>query len=842
MAAPGPTEEGKALREEGKRWIERIKAAGKYEKDWIDDAEIASSTYAGGKAVTTDPEPGNRNFNILFSNVETIVPAVINSPPAPDIRRRFGDADPVAKDLSELLERSITVQVDDSRLQIEMEAAAQDAFLAGRGIVRLRFKADVEDGYDEVRKLAEDTVERDAEDDGAGGDDREYRRVSEDDAGSGRASEGTASGSASADAGEQSSPGYAAPQGEGVSGERICFEAVSWRDFRHGPAKRWEDVPWQSFRHVMSMEDRDAFADTALTDAQALPDDKAQIGETENDVVIFEVWNKRTKKVWFIEEDTGKVLKRVDDPLGLTKFFPIADPVQPIEVTGRLMPVNAYAIYRKLADELDVTTRRIRIITQKMRVKGWYSGSASDLKAMVDADDDEFVPIADAEMWAQHGGLQGAVAFWPIEKYAQALVQLYQNRELTKQAIYEITGISDIVRGASQAQETATAQQIKTQWGSLRIQKFQRMMERLARDLFVMMSEIIPTKFSKKTLETMTSIQLIPTDQDTTPTPPPQMPPMQPGQQPPPEMQQQMQQAQAQWQQAEQARMAKLQHIATLNALMGQKLQSYYRINVETDSTVRADLTRQKQEVAEFLQGAAAYFQAVGPLVQQGALPMDVAVEIFASNARMFNLGKSVEDALDRMLTMAKEASQQPPPPNPEQIKAQAEAKAREQEMAAKAQEGQQRLQEQQQAAQAKAAEYELRLRELKTQAEAKSQDAAQKAFTEKHKGDIELKLAAANLEIKRIDLQIKKAELAEKDVEVSEEGDVSSRTTEGFKAILDGFNGMSQALTQIAEMVAQNGAMQAANAQQQAAYTAAPVELIRDQNGKAVGARKVLN
>jgi hypothetical protein len=670
MASGLTTEQGAALRKEGKKWIERFTAAASREKSWIDDAEIAVATYANAKdtGAIGDVTPG-LNFNILFSNVETIVPAVINSPPAPDIRRRFGDADPVAKDLSELLERSITVQVDDSRLQIEMEGCAQDAFLAGRGIVRLRFKANVKEGYDEVRRLAEKTAE-----------DRGADLAVEDDTGADTEPDvpvggggGGVRGDADAGDGGAASQGVGYPS-ESVSGERICFEAVSWRDFRHGPAKRWEDVQWMAFRHAMAMEDRDAFADTAITNAQTIPEDKTEKGETENDVIVWELWNKRTKKVWFIEEDTGKVLKRVDDPLGLTKFFPIADPVQPIEVTGRLMPVNAFAIYRKLADELDLTTRRIRILTDAMKVRGWYPGSATDLANMVNAGDNEWVPIADAEIWAQNGGLQGAVAFWPVEKFIVALRELYIGRDQTKQAIYEITGISDIVRGASQAQETATAQQIKTQWGSLRIQKFQRMMERLARDLFVMMSEIIPAKFSAKTLEAMTSIQLIPTEQDMTPTPPPQMPPL-PPEAPPEAAQQQAQQMQAQYQQAEQARMAKLQHMAALNALMRQPIQSYYRINVESDSTVRADLTRQKAEVAEFLQGAAAYFQAVGPLVQSGQLPADVAVEIFASNARMFNLGKSVEDALDRTLQMAKEKANQPPPPNPEQVKAEGEQK-----------------------------------------------------------------------------------------------------------------------------------------------------------------------
>jgi hypothetical protein len=663
------TAKGAKLREQGQRWIDKIKAAGQQEKPWLDDAERAVRIYTGEGSREYGPSLASLgnvayDFNILYANVETIVPAVINSPPAPDIRRRFNDTDPVAKEVAELLERAMRIQVDDSRLQTELESTAQDGFLAGRGVVRLRFRADI-DGKDDVdlHELAEETVDES----GSSDEGDEYET---DD--SGRDGVGV--------------DGEAIPSGdpelnpeESVSNERITFEAVSWRNYRHGPAGRWEDRPWDAFRHAIPMEDLEAFADSAITDAQVLPEDKLESGETDNDVVVWEVWCKKTRKVHFIEEDTGKQLKIVDDPLGWSGFFPIATPVQPIELTGRLMPVNPFSIYRKLADELDTTTRRIGVITDKMRVKGWYPGSATDLQNMVDALDDDFVPIADAEIWAQNGGLQGAVAFWPAEKYAVVLKQLFDAREQTKQTIYEITGISDIVRGASKATETLGAQEIKSQWGSLRIQKFQRMLERSARDLFVMMSEIIPAKFSPKTLQDMTGIQLIPSEQDQIPVAPPQ----------PTGNPEQDQQAMAQAQQAEQARLQKLQKLASIQALMKQKLQTFYRIDVESDSTVRADLTRQKQEVAEFLQGAGAYWNAVGPLVQQGALPMDVAAEIFASNSRMFNLGKSVEDAIDQMITKAKEASKQPKQPSPEELKAQAEAKEAEARTAIEAQNAQ---------------------------------------------------------------------------------------------------------------------------------------------------------
>jgi hypothetical protein len=686
------TPEGKAKRELGAKWIARVEAASKLEKEWLDDAQMAVRAYTNEeKAETTEKTLGKRyDFNILFSNVETIVPAVINSSPVPDIRRRFNDPDPAARIVSDILERAISVQIDDSRLQVELEAAAQDAFLAGRGIVRIKFHGDVVGGEPEKEELEAADGRGPVE----GNDVPDY------DDGDGAESADTLEGIAQM--GHNGGPSL-----ERLENERIGFEAVSWKDYRHGPSKRWQDRPWDAFRFVISKDDKHDSFDSALIRSQFDESETKTWAESGEDICGWEIWCKKTRKVYFVS-DNGIMLKVVDDPLGLTDFFPVPTPMQPIEVTGRLKPVNPFSIYRKLADQLDTISKRIDVLTKAMKVKGWYSGAEETLKSVVDLEDDEFAPIPNGELWSQSaGGIAAAIAFWPIEKFIVALQQLYSAREQTKQAIYEITGISDIVRGASAASETATAQQIKSQWGSLRIQKMQRMMERYARDLFVMMTEIIVSRFTLQTLQEMTSIPILTTPNDT------------------PEQ---------------------VQLKNGVIALLRGKLAMYYRIDVESDSTIRADLTRQKAEVSQFLQGASAYFAAVAPLVQQGALPPDAAVEIFAATSRMFNLGKSVEDTLEKMVQEARakaDAARQPPqpgangqganqpPPDPAQIEAQIKTQA--------AQQSETRLQ----------AEFDHRMsREL---SKAKFEDA---------KAAKELIIAGLNEQLKQLELQIRQADL----------------------------------------------------------------------------------
>jgi hypothetical protein len=569
--------------EKGRKWLDRIKAAEKREDTWRKQAARAEAIYLN----RTENGAHKFYFNILHSNIETIVPAIYSQTPRPDIRRRFGDPDAASKAAATMIERAILVQIDDGALDPEMEALALAAFAAGRGIIRLRLvEEDALTGEmeDPAKEMASDATLFDAE-------------------------------AASDDSGEEGSEdGAEAALALSPPLQRITFEAVPWSDFRFGPAKRWQDVPWVAFRHMIPAEQIKTWAANEGVQAQiksvssgALDDEEAGA----DDVPVWEVWCRASKTVKFIRERDGVVYTEVDDPLGLTGFFPCIRPVQPIERSGDLTPVAPFELYADLAEELDRTTRRIQKLIEGVKVRG---GAAAGelLKGITDIaglDDNEIAEIRNVEAFAQQGGLEKAITWWPIEKSLEAIAALAAHRDQVKATIYEVTGISDIVRGASQATETATAQQIKSQWGSLRIQKMQRLIERAVREMFVMCAELIATRFTKDTLQAVTA----------------------------------------------------LEYTAEIDAIFKNRVARFYRIDVETDSTIKADMSKSKTEMAEFLAGTAQYIQAVGPAVQGGMMPAPLAVEIYASFARTFRLGKQAEDALSQMSEQAKQQPQIPP-------------------------------------------------------------------------------------------------------------------------------------------------------------------------------------
>ena len=69
-------------------------------------------------------------FNILWSNVQTLIPAVYARLPKADVSRRFGDNDPVARVASQLIERALDFEIEHyTDFRSTMRHAVEDRFL-----------------------------------------------------------------------------------------------------------------------------------------------------------------------------------------------------------------------------------------------------------------------------------------------------------------------------------------------------------------------------------------------------------------------------------------------------------------------------------------------------------------------------------------------------------------------------------------------------------------------------------------------------------------------------------------------------------------------------------------
>jgi len=258
----------------------------------------------------------------------------------------------------------------------------------------------------------------------------------------------------------------------------------------------WEDVEWIARKTHLTLEEvAENFPDEAVTYLQGKFTEKTGI-------TVYEIWDKPSKSIYYYSpEYPMDFLDVYEDTLHLKGFFPCPKPIMSTLTNDGLIPIPDYVEIKSLLDELDGVNNRMRLTMQALKVSGCYDNSFPELANILDKDV-TLISVSDFDKLKDSGGLRGIIEFAPIEQYITALQALANRREVLINSIYEITGVSDIMRGSSQKIETATAVTQKTNFGTLRNQDRQNDMQRFLKDLLTIKAEIICEQFSPEFLVT----------------------------------------------------------------------------------------------------------------------------------------------------------------------------------------------------------------------------------------------------------------------------------------------------------------------------------------------------
>ena len=792
-----PADFGKGPSGEAARWLAEIELFESENKDtfvryekiikryrnesWRDDIPAAVGADARG-----------RGFALFWANVETLKPVIYAHPPKADVQRRWKDKDPVARVASEILERCLDYFIDNPNFTESTISCRNDYLLIGQGVQWHRYVPhfhDVELRIPVRRAGVNATGEGVAEQglqitnnaDAAEYDENEAYEAPDSDGNYGPLNEGEKV--------QQGPDGpYVVRTQQEIRAEEVVQDYVYWRDFGYTPgARTWSEVYCVWRKAYMTRDELiDRFGEEIgskirldysgpKTQGQDSAKSKQQFYKK---ATIYEIWDKTTKKVcWLAKEYDGDLLDERDDPLKLTGFFPCQKPVFATQTNGQISPVPDYLQYQDQAQEMDRLTQRLYTLMDAIQVKFLYAGNNEALgKLLQDAGELDGTPVSTDLLSLINGDISKSVWFFPLDMLINALNELLAARERVKADSYEITGISDIIRGATDPNETATAQQLKAQTGAVRVRDRQTDFANFVRNGLRIDSEIIVNHFQPETIAQICDLKTIPESDHV----------MGPNGvwMAPAELQALMQAQQQQQQQASVqppglpggpggapqmgpppvppmmghnggpagplpgAPQQTLGQAAI--ALLKDPLQRQFRVDVETDSTIELDQTAEKQSRVEFVQSISSFLEAAvqiagTPMGQQMA-PLLGEIMLFA--VRGFKVGAQLEGAIENMIEKMQAAAKNPPPPqpDPQMIKAQADAQAQQQQakidMAKTQAELQQSAQEHQQEMQARAAEIQADGMSRRGEMAAEQQ----RAQVDAQKGQIELQKALIGL------------------------------------------------------------------------------------------------
>ena len=257
----------------------------------------------------------------------------------------------------------------------------------------------------------------------------------------------------------------------------------------------WEDCTWFAIKQYMSFDEvvanfgeefRNLLFDYSLKDAKSIE--------------IFEVWDKKTSSVMYISKTLPhNFLKVIHKDKMSDIFFPIPKPLFATTTNDSIIPIPDYVQIKPLLDELDGVTARMEKTMKALKISGCYDNAFPELANILNKDT-TLVGVSDFDRLKSAGGIKNIVDFMPIEQYITALQTLASRRKDLVDAIYEITGVSDIMRGSSNANETATAVNKKTNFGTLRNQDRQNDMNRFISEVFKIKAEYICEYFDSDKL------------------------------------------------------------------------------------------------------------------------------------------------------------------------------------------------------------------------------------------------------------------------------------------------------------------------------------------------------
>lgn len=540
-------------------WLKRIEREKKAHEPFRKQAKEAEDAYlqTQKEAEPVNPSKGQA-VPMFWSNVKVLHAALFSRMPRPDVRKRNVDTpDGTARQISTMTERALTFVQDTTTYDQSAHQSVNDFLVCALGQAKIEMEV-IEDEIPVLNPMTGQPIIMDGQ-----------------------------------------------PLMQSVIVSRTLSQRyIHWRNFHWEPSVSWEQVSWVAYDHWMGRDELEAkfgykLPERATGGDQA--DNRLNASKYEQQFCVHEVWDKSTRTVLFVCDACDDVLEVRDDPLGLKDFFASPQPMMANVSGAEVLPKPDFVFIRRTLELINLYAKRIEALTRQLKDWGYYDASFTELSKVNQADDGTWFPITGmAERLGMAGGSANGstlIASPDNMKKAQVIANLIDQFERQKQLLWELIGLADIMRGASDPSETASAQRIKNQWSNVRLAPYMNTISQFFRECFRIMAEVISEKFEPHQIQQMTGIEVTP------------------------EMQQ----------------------------VMKNDFLRQYAIDVETDSTIAQDDNLEREQRNETSKVIGDMLQSMVPAINAGQLPADIAKALMLFTVRTTKYGTEFEEAINQL-------------------------------------------------------------------------------------------------------------------------------------------------------------------------------------------------
>jgi hypothetical protein len=574
-------------------WLKEVEAAEKNLQKFTEQGHRIVKRFLDKR---DSGDEGKKKYNLFQVNVGILISTLYAKFPKPMVTREWEDQnDDVARVAGIILERSLKIKQDDD-FDAAMKSVIQDRLVPGVAQVWFRYDPTI---VQEPVPPPIDPMTGQPQVDPATGQPAQPQMMDK------------------------------------LVSERVITDYVNWEDFIWSPSRTWDEVRWVGRKCKMTRKDCiKRFGDqitNQLSFQQGTAGDKSSVSSELEMVVeyatVYEIWCKQSRAVYWVTKGFSFLLDKKPDPFdgAIEGFFPCPKPLLALTSTSSTVPRADYLMIQDQYEELDEVNNRINKLQKAIKAVGVYDKTNKEIgRIFNEGIDNTMIAAENFSQFAASGGFKGMMDWVPIEAMVNALQRLREVRGDLVQQIYELSGISDIMRGATKASETLGAQQLKAQYGGVRLQFMQMEVAKFVEQALTIKASIMVKLFQPQTFLISSNIQETPDAQLADP------------------------------------------------AIQLLKSPTWaFKVTVHADSMAVPEFNAERDARIGLVRSIAEYMTGIAPVVQQSPQSAPFFLQILQWVVASFRSGREIEGVLDQWVAQATQQSQTPPPPpqpNPKDV------------------------------------------------------------------------------------------------------------------------------------------------------------------------------
>lgn len=321
-----------------------------------------------------------------------------------------------------------------------------------------------------------------------------------------------------------------------VEEEEVYWEAGLYADLLVDPdIRKWNKVSKLAFRYQSSYREfREKFGQAGLDTLSIAEIDEHKKGKP---IIWFEYWDKFLREVYYCADNAGDFIQplamieastdelkkvkpnskdKTEEPVldnsdlyGLSGFFPCTEPLSMNQSTKQFWPTPEYFQVQDMIDYVHECVGRMVQLSKAVRVRFFFDSSVTELKTLIGENwamgEGTGIGIPDLETTLMNakGNLSNLVAYFPVEELLKGLETQYGNFQRGLDMFYQITGLSDLIRGQTNpdSDKTFGERQMEGKYALNRIEPFQNKVQEWIKDQYQLMMEMGFKMFRSDTVD-----------------------------------------------------------------------------------------------------------------------------------------------------------------------------------------------------------------------------------------------------------------------------------------------------------------------------------------------------